>query len=169
MIAGIVLKDTVEEDSQLALLSEGELVCEPASTNEEIVDLLKEKGPDIVAVDAGDTQGSAELTEDEKELKEEGYAFTPSSHNKAASRRLKALKAMAFEKMGDDTPEFIRFSPHITSEELAIHGDEALESYGINPENISSAEQFDAVLGAVTARFYQQNQFREMGVVVPEA
>ncbi len=70
--------------------------------------------------------------------------------------------------MGGSAPALIRFEPHITAGELAIHGDDGLESYGIDTSGIRSAEQFDAALGAVTARFYQQNQARDIGIIVPE-
>ena len=56
----------------------------------------------------------------------------------------------------------------ITGRELAIDSDEGLEGYGIDSSGIESAQEFDAVLGAVTARFYQQGQVREMAVSVPE-
>ncbi len=142
--------------------------CVSASTNDEIADAIEERKPEVVAVNAGQEEGSAEFTENEQELKEEGYTFTPSSHQKLRNRRRQALESELFSRMGSSSPHLIRFAPHITAEELAIHGDEGLESYGIDTSGITSAEKFDAVLGAVTARFYQQNQARDMGIIVPD-
>jgi len=168
MIAGLILKSTTEEESQLAFLGE-KLECVKASKNSEIVEEIKTRKPDVVAVNAGMEEGRQELTQKEEELKEEGYNFTPTSHDVKRTRRTEALKSQIFNKMGGpDSPQIIRFDPHITADELALHGDESLESIGVDTSNIESAEQFDAALGAVTARFYQQNQFEDLGVIVPE-
>ncbi|PSH02010.1 MAG: hypothetical protein BRC26_02635, partial [Nanohaloarchaea archaeon QH_8_44_6] len=90
MIAGLILKDDTDKESTIVFLDDEGLECESANTNDEIVDKLTSKDPDIVAVDAGDEQAAAELNEDERQLKEEGYSFTPSSHDKTRARRLKA-------------------------------------------------------------------------------
>lgn len=168
MIAGIILKDTVEEESKIAFL-EDSVECVEAATNEEIVEEIKERNPDVVAVNAAMEQGRKELTQKEEELKEEGYSFTPSSHDVNRTRRMEALKSQLFNAMGGpDAPKVIRFDPHITADELALHDDQSLKSIGVETSEIESAEEFDAVLGAVTARFYEQNQFEDLGVIVPE-
>lgn len=168
MIAGLVLKPTVEEKSQLAFLGDS-LECVEAETNTDIVDKIIERRPEIVAADVGSEEGPRELTDKEQELKDEGYSFTPSSHDVKRTRRLEALEAQLFKEMGAEAPEIIRFDPKITSDELALHSDRSLESIGVEADGIESAQQFDAVLGAVTARFYQQNQFKDLGVIVPES
>lgn len=167
MIAGLILKDEVEKDSVIAFLGD-EVESFKASTNEDLVEKIAEMKPEIVAVDAPMETGPGELNEGEKDLKEEGHIFTPSSQQKTVARRLEALRDQVFNQMVESSPDFIRFDPHITAKELALDGDSALESIGVDSSTITDAEEFDAVLGAVTARFYQQNQFDEMGVVVPE-
>lgn len=167
MIAGILLKDDIENDSVIAFLDE-EIECHRASTNEELAELIVEKQPEVVAVDAPVEVGAGELNDGEKRLKEEGYIFTPSGQQKTLARRLEALEDLVFDELVEDSPDFVRFDPHITAEELAIDSDSALESLGVDASSIEGAEEFDAALGAVTARFYQENQFEEMGVVVPE-
>jgi hypothetical protein len=168
MIAGLVLQENVEQDSIIAFLGD-ELEIETVSTNEEIAELIQEKKPEVIAANIGTNSSPHELNQDEEELKEEGYAFTPTSHETQRSRRMEALNAQLFELMGAESPEAIRFNPHITAEELAIHGDEGIESLGVETDDIESAEQFDAALGAITARFYQQNQYEDMGVIIPES
>ncbi|MFB6190537.1 MAG: hypothetical protein ABEJ91_03105 [Candidatus Nanohaloarchaea archaeon] len=167
MNAGVILKDSTEEKTQLVFLS-GETECCRASTNDEIIELIKEREPEVVAVDAGTQVGRDEFNEQEEELKEEGYSFTPTSHETKKARRLEALKARLFEEMGAKQPEIIRFEPRITAEELALHDESALGSLGVDASGLESSEQFDAMLGAVTARFYEQNQVRDLGVVIPE-
>ncbi len=168
MIAGLVLKETVEGESQLAFLGEDETIVKQVSTNEEIIELVKQKHPTVLACDVGTEQGMKDRTKQEKELEDEGYIFTPSSHEPKRVKRMEAIKAQLFEQMGADRPQIIRFDAHITADELAIHEDDALESYGVDTSDIDSAEQFDAMLGAVTARFYEQNQVKDLGVIVPE-
>ncbi|MFB6292211.1 MAG: hypothetical protein ABEI58_02345 [Candidatus Nanohaloarchaea archaeon] len=168
MIAGLVLKEDVEEESQIAFLGDDESSVQTAGTNQEIIKMVQKKQPVVLACDVGAEQGMKDRTKQEEELEDEGYIFTPASHEPKRVRRMEALKAQLFELMGADRPQIIRFDPQITADELAIHEDDALESYGIDTSDIDSAEQFDAMLGAVTARFYEQNQVKDLGVIVPE-
>ncbi len=167
MNAGIILKDSLDEKSPVVFLGD-EVSCHSVETNEEIAELIVERQPEVVAVDAGTEQSPQEFTKQEEELREEGHAFTPTSHEPRKTKRLESLKARLFQEMGAAQPEIIRFDPNITAKELAIHGDEALKSYGIDGSSIGSAEQFDAMLGAITARFYEQNQVKDLGVIIPE-
>ncbi len=167
MNAGIIIKNKTSEDTQIVFLGD-EVSCHAVSTNDEIIELLEEKEPLVVAADAGTEIAREEFSKKEEELREEGHAFTPNSHEPKKARRLEALKARLFEEMGAERPEIIRFEPHITADELAIHDDDALKSYGVDPSSIETAEQFDAMLGSITARFYEQNKVRDLGVIIPE-
>ena len=166
MIAGLILSKTEELNSELAFLGD-ELETFSLEKNPEMVEKIKEFEPEIIAVDSANESPREEYSEDEEELREEGYSFTPSNTESKKIKRLQALKAVLKRDM-EEPPKFIRFDQHITAEELAIDGDKALKSYGIDPSEIDSARQFDAVLGAVTARFYQQDQYRDLGVIVPQ-
>lgn len=168
MIAGLILKDTVEEDSIIAFLGD-ELEIRKVSTNDDIAEAIQEKKPEVIAADIGTVEALENLNEDEEKLKEEGFSFTPTTHERKRSRRMEALNSQLFKLMGNESPEAIRFEPHITAKQLAIHDDQGIKSLGIETDDIKSDEQFDAALGAVTARFYQQNQYEDMGVIVPES
>lgn len=167
MIAGVVLQDTRGETCQLAFLGDS-LECVEATSNEDIISEIESRKPELVAVNAAKEEGEG-LTDQESELKEEGHSFMPSSHRKELSKRFEALEKMMEVSMGAEKPAIVRFDPRITSKELALDGDDALEALGIDTSPIESAKMFDAVLGAVTARFYQQNQYKDLGVIVPEA
>lgn len=167
MIAGLILADSPEKDCAIAFLGD-EVSTFTVKTNEEIVELVEERKPDVLAVNAGDEESLEEFTKHEKELREEGFAFTPTSHQKTLMKRLEALKQHMLQEMGAEQPEFIRFDPHITSEILAVHSDRALEALGVDTSEIGSSKEFDALVGAITARFYQQNQYRDLGIVIPE-
>jgi len=161
MIAGINLE--TEGRSSIAVMGE-KLEIHSAKTNEEIIQALPED-VQIVAVNAP-IEPVEGLSEKEEELIEEGFQFAPSTQNRDLNRRAVHLKQLMFEKGLD--AEFIRFDEMISSEELAIDGDQALEGYGVDTSVIGDADEFDAVIGSVTARFYQQDQCRDLGVQVPE-
>jgi hypothetical protein len=102
----------------------------------------------------------------EKELEDKGYSYVPPSMNENLNRRARHLKQLLKEK--GKSFDIIRYDPMITSRELAIDGDQGLESLGIDPSEIDGSQDFDAVLGAVTSRFYDQDQFEDYGIVIPE-
>ncbi|MFB6241840.1 MAG: hypothetical protein ABEJ36_03500 [Candidatus Nanosalina sp.] len=167
MYCGIVFSEDDSSESQVAFL-EDELETFSVETNEEIIELVEERTPELIAVNTG-LQERTELSEGEEELQEEGHIYTPAKHDTKRVRRFEAFKGLLERKLpGEDIPEFIRFEPMISGRELAVDSDSALESYGVDPSDIDSSVEFDATLGAVTARFYSQEQTEDMGVQVPE-
>lgn len=166
MIAGLMLSDEEDLASELAFLGD-ELKVFSLETNQEIVDKIVEFEPGVLAVNSAGKVTREELSDEEENLKEEGFNFTPSRTESRKVKRFQGLKTLIKREMLE-APEFIRFDPHITAEELAIEGDKALDAYGVDTSDINSARQFDAVLGSITARFYQQKQFQDLGVIVPK-
>ncbi len=165
--AGLLLKDNIEEDSILVTSDGEETSTYHLSTNEDLVEKIEEEEIDILAADVGMEQGRDDLTKKEQKLEDEGYNFVPSGHQVKKMKRLESLGAHLEHAMTVDAPEIIRFNPQITSEELAIHGDQALESLGFDTEALSSSQEFDGLLGAVTGRYYEQGAFRDMGIIIP--
>lgn len=167
MLCGIVFGETEEDESSVAFLSD-ELESFTVESNQEIIELVKERNPGLIAVNTG-LEERRRLSDGEEELQEEGFIFTPAKDDVKRVRRFMSFKAhLAQEVSGDEIPEYIRFDPVISGRELAIDSDDALKSYGVDTSDIDSAAEFDAALGAVTARFYQKNQVRDLGVSVPE-
>lgn len=167
MIAGLVLTTTEEDESSIAFIGESDTEAFSVKDTGELVDLVVEKKPEILAVNCGTELSKGNLTQDEEELKEEGYSFTPSANEKKKVERARAIDRSLKHHM-DNPPELIRFDPFISSRELALDSDKAVESLGVDASNIESSQEFDAVVGAITARFYSQNQYKESGVVIPE-
>ncbi|MFB6143881.1 MAG: hypothetical protein ABEJ98_01085 [Candidatus Nanohaloarchaea archaeon] len=165
MIAGLVLSDSEEVESALAFFGEDSVETFSVLETEKIVDEICEREPDVLAVDTG-AEVRKDLTENEEELKEEGFMFTPSSMEKKKVKRFQAIQRTVNHRTGTGV-EFIRFDPHISSEELAADTEDALESYGVDTSTLDSSREFDALLGAVTARFYQQGDVRDFGIIVP--
>jgi hypothetical protein len=165
LIAGLILSDSLSENCSIAFL-EDEIEVMKLETNKDIAEEVEERGVEILAVDVGTAQSGDEFTRDEEELKEEGFIFTPNSHQQKKVERMQSLEKRLKHATGGEL-EVIRFEPQITARELAVDSESDLNSLGIQGE-IGDAEEFDAVLGAVTARFYDQGQFKDLGVVVPE-
>ncbi|MFT4892819.1 MAG: hypothetical protein ACI8Z7_000607 [Candidatus Nanohaloarchaea archaeon] len=168
MIAGLILTDNENEESFLAFLDDNQAETFSIKDTGKIVDKIVEKKPEVLAVNCGTELSGKELTKDEEELKEEGYSFTPSSNEKKKVERLRAIDRSLKHHM-DKPSELIRFDPFISSEELALDGDRSIEALGIESSEINSSREFDAVVGAITAQFYKQNQYSESGVVIPES
>lgn len=167
MLCGIVFGEKEKDESSVAFLSD-EIESFTVDSNKEIVELVKERKPDIIAVNTS-LEERRRLSDGEEELQEEGFIFTPAKDDVKRVRRFQSFKAhLAQELSGDELPEYIRFDPVISGRELAIDSDDAFEGYGVNPSDIDSAAEFDAALGAVTARFFQENQVRDLSVSVPE-
>lgn len=168
MIAGCILEDSTDNESVIVFLGEDNVEVKEFSRNKEAIKLISERKPEIIAFNVGTEKSFRdEFTEKEEELKDEGFIFRPNSHEGELMKRLQAFKQHLFKEMAVKQPEVIRFEPQITAEELAINTDKGLESYGIETEKLESSKHFDAMLGAVTARFYQENNVRDYGVIVP--
>jgi len=165
--AGLILKDNLEEECKISFLTDNNLSCFSVSTNKEIVELIEEHEPEIISVNVGIDETPEEFTEQEQNLIDEGFSFIPNSQKKKLMKRLESLTSHLNKTMGVKSPEVIRFDPIITAKELAISNDSDLRGLGINTEDIISAEMFDAALGSVTARFYEQNQYEDFEVIVP--
>jgi len=165
MIAGVVLSDSLERDTKIAILGD-DLRTYSVESNQEIAEVLEDNEVETVAFDVGTEQSQEELTEAEKELKQEGYIFEPNSFNRTKVERLQSLSRRLKHRI--EFIELIRFDPQITSKELMIDGEDDLRSFGVEGE-IEDVKTFDAVLGAITARFYDGDQYEDLGVIVPES
>ncbi len=160
MIAGIKL---TAENCYLAVLGD-DLETYEFEKNIDLVESLPDV--DVVAIDTA-WKLSHNVAQDEEELIDKGFSFVPAEMEPELVKRAEHLVNL-LKHRGFDC-DFIRFDPIISSEELSVHSEAALRSLGLDVSDISSSGEFDAVLGAVTARFYQEDQFEDMGVVVPKS
>ncbi|PSH00205.1 MAG: hypothetical protein BRC28_00730 [Nanohaloarchaea archaeon SW_4_43_9] len=167
MIAGLMLASKEENKSSLAFIGESSTETFSIKDTGGLIDLILERKPEILAINCGTELNGDNLTKNEEELKEEGYSFTPSNSEKKKVERTRAIERSVKHHM-ENPPEIIRFDPFISSRELSLNSDDSVESLGVDTSNIGSSHEFDAVVGAITARFYSQNQYTRSGVVVPE-
>lgn len=162
---GIAISEDDKTDSSVSIISGEEIISKTVTSNKEIIEILQDYSPEFIAVDCGLNEINR-MSEGEEELQEEGFIFTPAQHDTKRVRRFEILKRQITSDI-DVEPEFLRFDPVITGRELAVDTDEGLKSLGINTSDINSSKEFDSVLGAITARFYEQGQFEDYDVIVP--
>lgn len=137
--------------------------------DEEILELVEEHRPAIIAFSTplrGPVKEKG-FNEDEEELVDEGHSFLPRSMmDKKELERAVFLKN-SIKRLGI-TPDFIECRPLVTSDVLDVNGDEDLEDLGVTTGAIHNTQEFDAVLAAITAKFYANDQYEEKGFIVPK-
>lgn len=156
MIAGLNIRGDrvyiakLDENLETAVLEDDREILEEISECE------------VVAVNAPLKEGK-DLEEAESELIDEGIRFRPGEESRGERARFLQRNA----KVKGLETEFIRFDPMVTSRKLAIEDDSGLKGLGVDASDVGSSMEFDAALGAITARFYDQGQCRDLGIAVP--
>lgn len=167
MLAGIDLSAKEKNITGIAFLDE-EIETHSVEKDEEILDLLKGRKPEIVAIDAplSAPEDKKGFREGEEELIEEGYALLPYGMRgmRRLSERALSLRARVIQEVD---MEFMECHPTTTGEVLDVKGDEDLENYGINTEVIKNTHEFDAVLAVLTALFYKRGDYEDHDIIVP--
>lgn len=164
---GIVLSGNPETPCALAFLGD-EVTTYTTTDDEEIVEIIEEHGPRFLAF-ANPIQGpdvDDGFRDGEEELVDEGYSFRPQAMHDAD----KLERAVFLRNTLKRTvmPEMIECRPKITADILDIQGDDDLEDFGIPVESIASMREFEAVLAAITAQFYAEDQYEDQGFIVPK-
>lgn len=164
---GIILSGDSDTPCSLAFLSDT-VDTYTVKDDERIVELIKEHSPRFLAfsnplhgpdVDDG-------FRDDEEELVDDGYSFRPPAmHDNDKLERTVFLKNTLKKTV---MPEMIECRPRITAEVLDIEEDEDLADFGLIVDAIRSMREFEAVLAAITAQFYAQDQYEEQGFIVPK-
>ena len=91
MLCGISFGES-GENAAVAFISE-ETESVSVESNKEILDLIKDKKPQIVAVDTG-LEERRSLSESEEKLQEEGFIFTPAKDDVRTVRRFLSLRVL---------------------------------------------------------------------------
>ncbi len=173
MYCGIHLAGDTDDDSTVACISDAGTETFSVSTNDEIVALLEERRPEVTALNAPPTRatepkkGDGAFRSGEEELIDEGHTMLPQGmRDRAVLERADHL-SRHIEASGIGTT-LIESDAQIVSERLGIEGDPDLTARGIATEGISSTWEFDAVVLALVAKLYADNQCEDHDIVVPE-
>lgn len=151
-----------EKGAVIAVLSEDSTELIENVSNEEIDEACSAHRVDVLAADAA-LRGSRQMSDAEREAQEEGHSFVPGFMDRERTGRMRQLVRRL--KPG---VRVVRFEPRTSMESLAVTDDSDLKSLGVEVNGIGSAEGFEAVVGAVTARLVSQGSFSDEGIVVPE-
>lgn len=167
MIAGIKLSDSEDKISGIAFIEE-ELSTFSVKKDEEILDILEEKQPEVIAFNAHlkPPEKEENFREEEKDLIDDGYALLPYGMGSTVKLSRRALSLKSRLSLDIETG-FIECDPETTREILEIQGDNELQNYGMDPEDTENTQEFGAVLAALTALFYSRGDFEDHGIVTP--
>lgn len=168
MHCGIILTGDTEEDCSVAFIDEGVTETFSCSTNDEIVELIEEKKPEVVALNAPpEREEGKEFRGGDRDLIDEGHAILPQGmRDNAVLERADHLARM-IEASGVGTV-IIETNARVSSDILGLEGDEDLEGLGVDTACIETVWEYDAVVLAVVARLYSNNRCVDHGIVVPE-
>lgn len=174
MYCGIILAGSTEEDSAVAFLTEDSTETFSVATNDDILELLEERRPEVTALNAPPTRATTPgkgsdgaFRSGEEELIDEGHAMLPQGMRDPAVLERADHLSRHIEASGIGTT-LIESDAQIVSERLGIEGDDDLADREISPEDISSTWEFDAVVLALVAKLYADNQCEDYDIVVPE-
>ncbi|MDY6777789.1 MAG: hypothetical protein SVU32_03925 [Candidatus Nanohaloarchaea archaeon] len=164
---GIVLSGDEDQRCGLAFLSD-RVETFSETDDDRILELIEERRPAVIAFTAPLNEPGIEgFREDEEELVDEGYRFLPPDLRDRDEMERTQFMMNAIKRLGF-MPEVIECRPKITADILDIEGDDDLEEFGVETGAIHNMTEFEAVLAAITAKFYENDQFRDKGVIVPE-
>lgn len=168
VFCGIKVSGRKERPCGVAFLSE-RLETFSETDDGRVLELIEEREPKVVAFSTPlkRVKPGTEFSEEEEELVKEGRRFLPRGMmNKDETERAiflrDSVKRLTF------IPQMIECRPEVTAQVLGIEGDEDLERLGVPAEEIHNTAEFDAVLAAVTAKFYANDRFEEKGFIVPK-
>ncbi|MFB6265693.1 MAG: hypothetical protein ABEI07_01265 [Candidatus Nanohaloarchaea archaeon] len=171
MQCGIVLSGDLSEDSQVAFLEKDSLETFSVSTNDEIVELLEGRRPEVTALNAPPEKvgrgKTGQFREGEQDLVEEGHSILPQGMRDSAVLERAEHLSRSIEAAGVGTT-IIESVPRLAASILDLSGDEDLERLGVSTGEIENVGEYDAVVLAVVAALYADNRCEDHGIVVPE-
>ena len=165
-VCGIRLTGDKDRECSVAVLGE-ELETFSTEDDREIVERVSEERPAVVAFTNPHTRRTEKgFREDEEELVDEGYSFLPPSmFENDLLERTEFIKKSIQQNY---RPEFIETRPEVSSEILGIENDRDLEMLDMDTGEIESVGEFEAVMAALTARMYTENDYEDKGFIVPK-
>lgn len=122
---------------------------------------MSSSGVDIAAVNSA-LRARSNLTDIEEQATKSGHSLTPGYMNSKRTARARDLVRL----LKPET-DVIRYVPQASMDSLLAYEDDDLESLGVETGPLQDSGDFEAALGAVTARLYSQGQFKDQGIIVP--
>lgn len=104
----------------------------------------------------------------EEELIKEGYSILPQEmRNRRLLERAEFL-CNSIKRSGVGST-IIESNPGLVAKKLGITGDRQLEAYGVDTSDVENVYEFDALLLALTARFYAEDEYEDKDIILPKS
>jgi len=165
---GLVLSGDAETRCAVAFLSD-ELETFTEKDDQRLLELIEERTPMVVAFTVPPEGSNVQegFRENEKDMVEEGHRFLPPEMRDNDEMERALFLKNSLQRSGF-MHEVIECRPTISAEVLDIQSDDELEDLGVPTEGIHNMTEFEAVLAAVTAKFYANDRYEEKGFIVPK-
>ncbi len=168
MYCGIVLTGSTDDPCGVAFLDDDTTVTASASTNDDIIALLQEHRPDVVALNAPpEREERSDFRPGEQDLVDGGHRLLPHGMRDRQVLERAAHLARQIEAAGIGC-RIIESDPHVVARMLDIADDDALADQGIVPDDIGSDREFDAAVLALVAKMEADEETEHHDLVVPE-
>lgn len=184
MYCGIMLTGDADKPCGVAFLDEDGVETFSPTGDEEIVDLVRERNPSIVALNAAperepdrvdtpnedsalDPETASQFREGEQDLVDDGHAVLPRTMRDRKLLERAEFIANSLKKSGVGCT-IIESRPGIVAKMLDVATDDDLAQHDIDPSSIQHTREFDATLLALTARMHDAEETADKDIIVPE-
>lgn len=104
----------------------------------------------------------------EKELVEDGHSMLPTGMRDRRLLERAEFLSNSIKRSGLGST-IIESNPKLVAKKLDVSGDRKLEAYGIDTTDIENVYEFDAVLLALTAKFFDEDQYEDKDIILPKS
>ncbi len=165
---GIVLSGDAGTRCAVAFLSD-ELETFTEKDDQRLLELIEERKPVVVAftVPMEGSNVQEGFRDGEQDMVDDGHAFLPVEMRDNDEMERALFLKNSLQRSGF-MHEVIECRPMISAEVLGVQGDDELEDLGVPTDDIHNMTEFEAVMAAVTAKFYANDRYEEKGFIVPK-
>ncbi|MHC1582493.1 MAG: DUF429 domain-containing protein [Candidatus Syntropharchaeia archaeon] len=156
MIAGIDLSGSPKKISGLCIMGTTTKTFS-VYRDEEILEIIEREKPEIIAIDAPLSFRGTAYRDGDREIRK-FYKILPLTFfgmKKLTERGIELKKRLGGYRV-------IEVYPHASKEVLGIKNPRDLEKFGVSVD-IKNEHEFDAVICALTGRFYFQGMYKKFG------
>jgi len=110
---------------------------------------------------------AAQFRSGEEELIADGYSMLPTAMRDRRLLERAEFLSNSIKRSGIGAT-IIESNPRLVAERLDIGGDTELKAYGVETEDIDGVREFDALLLALTAKFFDEDKAVDKDIIIPE-
>lgn len=184
MYCGIMLTGDMDKPCGVAFLDEEGVETFSPTGDEEILALVKEHNPSIVALNAAperepdrvdtpkedsvlDPETASTFREGEQDLVDDGHAVLPREMRDRKLLERAEFIANSLKRAGIGCT-IIESRPGVVAKMLDVATDDDLAQHDVDPSSIEHTREFDAALLALTARMHDKEETEDKDIIVPD-